>query len=57
MHEILTPLGWILMVVTWGTITGLNVYCFYKIFEDTTDEIPDPLPSLDKTIQDHSVSQ
>ena len=28
-----------------------------KIFKDATDEIPDPLPSLDKISQDHTVSQ
>jgi len=57
MHETLTPLGWILMILTWGAITGLNVFCFSKILKDTTDEIPDPLPSLDKISQDHTVSQ
>lgn len=57
MHETLTPLGWILMTLTWGAITGLNVFCFSRIFKDTSDEIPDSLPSLDKISQDQTVSQ
>lgn len=57
MHETLTPLGWILMILTWGGILGLNAFCFSRIFRDTADEIPDPLPSLDKISQDQTVSQ
>jgi hypothetical protein len=35
------------MIVTWVAITGLNVYCFYKIFKDRKEEIPDPMMILD----------
>lgn len=57
MYESLTLLGWFLMILTWGAIISLNVFCFVRIFRDTTDEIPDPLPTLDKTSKDHSISQ
>ncbi len=39
--------GFIFMIVTWATITGLNVFCFYKIFKDRKEEIPDPMSVLD----------
>lgn len=56
MHESLTLQGWILMAFTWAAIIALNVFCFSRIFRDTTDEIPDPLPSLDKINHEHPVS-
>jgi len=28
----MTPGSWIYMLIVWGTILSLNVYCFAKIF-------------------------
>lgn len=47
MNNALSPAGMIFMIVTWAAITGLNVFCFYKIFKEKKEEIPDPMPVLD----------
>jgi len=43
MHETLSTGGWILLVVSWGSIIALNVWCFAHIFKERTDEIVEPL--------------
>jgi len=29
--EALTTLGWIFLVVSWSAITGVTVYCFWRV--------------------------
>lgn len=29
----MTPGSWIYMLVVWGIIIGLNVFCFHRIFK------------------------
>jgi hypothetical protein len=31
-EEALSPLGWALLIVSWGAITLLMVYCFWRVF-------------------------
>lgn len=47
MNSGLSLTGIIFMIATWTAIIGLNVFCFYKIFNDKKEEIPDPMPILD----------
>lgn len=28
----MTPLSWLYMILVWGLIVGLNVFCFYRVF-------------------------
>lgn len=44
MPEHLTPAGWLFMVVAWGGILWLNIFCFRKILQEEPDEIVDPMP-------------
>jgi len=27
----MTMLGWIFLILSWGLIIGLNIFCFYRI--------------------------
>jgi hypothetical protein len=29
--------GWIMLVVMWGAITGVGVYCFYRVLSRRDD--------------------
>jgi len=31
--------GWIFLVVSWGLIIGLNLYCFYRVLKEPEDEL------------------
>jgi len=33
----MTPTGWMLLVLSWGLIIVLNIYCFVKIFGKKED--------------------
>ena len=34
----MTPAGWILLVLSWGLIIALNVFCFVKVFGKKDDD-------------------
>ncbi len=33
--------GWIILLVMWGGITGIGVYCFTKILSDKSESTED----------------
>lgn len=33
----MTNAGWILMVLSWGVILGLFIFCFYNIFKERNE--------------------
>ena len=35
----MTNLGWTMMIVSWGSIIFLSVFCFYKIMKVKKDNI------------------
>jgi len=39
----MTTLGWIILVISWGAIIALSVFCFYKILKVKKDNIHAPL--------------
>lgn len=39
--EGMTLLSWVYMLVAWGIITGINVYCFYRVFTKKDNDPPD----------------
>ena len=48
MSEHISTLGTVFMIGAWISITGLNIYCFSKIFKDRNEDIVDPRPDIDK---------
>lgn len=40
----ITLAGWVFLVVAWGIILSLNVFCFTRIFREKKEDIVDPLP-------------
>jgi hypothetical protein len=44
----LSLLGWLFMILSWVSITGLNVFCFMNILKDKTEEIVDPMIEIDR---------
>jgi len=44
MHDHLTTGGWFFMLLAWGGIIALNVFCFYVIMRDSQEDIVDPMP-------------
>ena len=34
----MTPIGWVLLLVSWGLIIALNIFCFVKVFGQKDDE-------------------
>ncbi|MFH1010554.1 MAG: hypothetical protein V1784_04895 [bacterium] len=39
----MTPVGWMMMLLSWGVIVGLFVFCLVKIFRTQKANIRAPL--------------
>lgn len=39
----MTTMGWIFLIISWGIITGLCVFCFHRIFQLERDEVAAPI--------------
>ncbi len=42
-EKIMTNLGWTMLIVSWGAIISLSIFCFYKIMKVKKDNIHAPL--------------
>jgi hypothetical protein len=31
--------GWIFLIVSWGFILGLNLYCFFRVLKEPEEEL------------------
>jgi len=31
--------GWIFMIFSWGLILGLTIFCFYRVFIESEEEL------------------
>jgi len=34
----MTAAGWVFLILSWGIITGLTIYCFIKVFLSVRNE-------------------
>lgn len=34
----MTNAGWFFMILSWGIILGLGIYCFYRIFKQPANQ-------------------
>lgn len=39
----MTAMGWLFLIISWGVITGLCVFCFYRIFQLERGEVVAPI--------------
>jgi hypothetical protein len=31
--------GWLFLIISWGGIIGLNLYCFWRVFNEPTEDL------------------